>query len=117
MRRSRPLLAFALCVAPLLLAAQTPDRKGATAPAANAADAATPPAPERAHARGTKSLMGMVMAALIASAEQSARQRAAPLPQVAPDQATPPAKTRAVLHRDALREDKRNEIAARADGG
>jgi hypothetical protein len=119
MHRSTPLLAIALFVAPLVLAAQTLAPTD-TAQVTNASDAATPSATERSQPRGTRSLMGMVMAALIESAEQSSRQRGTALRQVTPAEATPPAKTRAVLHQDALQdalhEHARTEVAVQADG-
>jgi hypothetical protein len=76
MQRAKPLLAIALCAAPLVAAAQVHVSKSAS-PVASAA-APSPVAADRAAARGNRSLMGMVMAALIDSAEQSARNRAAP---------------------------------------
>lgn len=72
MRWTRSFLALALATAPLLLNAQTREQGDAGMGAVDAAPAPTVPVQPTAR----KSLMGMVMGALIQSAEQKNRQEA-----------------------------------------
>ena len=92
------LIAVVLCAAPLLASAQANGPSataGAQVDATASAPVASPPLLKSAQPK--KSLMGMVMAALIESAEQTARQRRDAVHQAtALDEMRPSANTDAV---------------------
>jgi len=92
------LIAVVLCAAPLLASAQANGPSaaaGAQVDAKASAPVASPPLQKSAQPK--KSLMGMVMAALIESAEQTARQRRDAVHQAtALDEMRPSANTDAV---------------------
>jgi hypothetical protein len=67
-------ISIALCAAPLMGSAQTYGSSAASEAQADESAPAASPLPQKS-AQPAKSLMGMVMAALIESAEQTARQR------------------------------------------